>query len=246
MVLQPLESQEKRQIFSDEMQRQKEEKSSGGFWHESYDVNKDKLSEMKQLRPKKERQSKEKRMQEIFHTKNAYGEISLGMNQKGETMLATGREHYRNGPTVERNEKQLDEQNSYQWRGKAGNRMTNVKKPAESAFALNSTKQHDGENRHRGDTLLLQSQLFAKQTSQHAALSLLPEKSTKTGETKQKSAREMKLAHQLEMALRMGEKKIVRKHADDGLVQKLSSKVLMESEEGEDDEEDMEDIEDSL
>ena len=252
MVLQPLENEAKRQAFAETLRQKKEEKSSGGFWHESYA--KDHKREMKPLRQKKENRSKEKRMQEIFHTKNAYGEISLGMNQKGETMLAAAREHNYNGPTVEHNETQLDELHSYKWRGKAGNRMTNVKKPVESAFALNSTHQHDGENRHRGDTLLLQSQQFAAQSGQHAALSLLPQKSIQAGQTKSKSAREMKLAHQLELALRMGEKTVKKNGEENSTLQKLMNKlekqqkddneteILPRIKKGEDDEEPEESI----
>ncbi|MBR1633899.1 MAG: hypothetical protein IJ682_02425 [Lachnospiraceae bacterium] len=235
MVLQPLENEARQQAFFDERQRQNEEKSSGGFWHENY-IGKER-SGRKPLRQKAEekKQSKSRQMQEIFHTKNAYGEISLGMNPKGETMLVAGRSHYRNGPTVQRNEKELDEQNSYSWRGKAGNRKTNVKEPAKSAYALNSTKQHDGENRHRGETLLLQSQLFAQATAQHNALSMLPEKSDRVGDTKEKSAREMKLSHQLELALRLGEKQIVRRHSDDGIVQSFVSELVKTPEEDEED-----------
>lgn len=236
MVLQPLENEAKRQAFVSERQRQNEEKSSGGVWHESF-VKKDR-QDMKRLRPKAEekKQSKSKQMQEIFHTKNAYGEISLGMNQKGETMLVAGRERYRNGPTVERNEKQLDEENSYSWKGKAGNRKTNVKEPAKSAYALNSTKQHEGEDRPNGETLLAQSELFAQKTAQHTALSMLPQKSDKVGETKEKSTREMKLAHQLELALRQGEKRIVHKHADDAPLQWLWREAEKEVDEDDEDE----------
>ncbi|MBQ9632571.1 MAG: hypothetical protein IJV04_06640 [Lachnospiraceae bacterium] len=227
MVLQPLEDKAKQQAFLEERRSRKEEKSSGGFWHESYEPQG--RRPMEHLRQGREGVSREKRMREIFRTRNTYGEISLGMNQKGETMLVADREHNLNGPTVERNQKQIDEANAYYWRGKAGNRMTNIKEPVKSAFALNSTHQHDGENRHRGDTLLLQSQIFAQQTGQHTAMSSFPEKSIRAGTTKSRSAREMKLMHQLELALRMGEKQI--RGRDEGSWQGFMSKVGQRPEE---------------
>lgn len=209
MVLQPFVKERKPQTH----ERKKEENSSGNIWHETYIRSEDR--EMKHLRQKEERRTVAGKMREIFHTRNAYGEVSLGMNRKGETMLVAERERFSDGPTVERNSKILDEDRSYEWRGQSGMRMVNMRKPAESAYALRSTHRSDKETRHRGESLLAQSQDFAQRVGQDVALSMFPEKNIRVGETKEKTARELKLAHQLELALRSAEERIVKRKRDE-------------------------------
>ncbi len=187
MLLAPLENEKKQQAFEYDQKRQKEEESSGGIWHDTY-VRKEGV-DMKHFRQKKERQSRAKKMQEIFHTKNAYGEISLGMNEKGETALVAEREHYRNGPTVDNNTRELNEENSYLWRQKAGFSMTNIKNPADSAFGIQSPKlrrvKEDRETVMFSKALVEQSQIFAQKTLQHNAKTMFPERETvAAGETK--------------------------------------------------------------
>ena len=45
----------------------------------------------------------------------------------------------------------------------------------------------------------------------------------------------MKLSHQLELALRLGEKQIVRRHSDDGIVQSFVSELVKTPKEDEED-----------
>ena len=229
MVLGPLKKEHK----APESARQNEEQSSGGIWHETYIRSEE--QKMSHLKQREERRNTAERMREIFHTRNAYGELSLGMNRKGETMLVAERERYPNGPTVEQNSRQLDEDRSYAWRGQTGRRMVNARKPAESAYALHSTHQNDRETRHRGESILAQSQDFAKRTGQETALSMLPERNIRPGETKEKSAREMKLAHQLERALRNAEERIVKRKRDDDVPVPMLYAGLIADEKPEDD-----------
>ena len=217
MQLAPLENEKKQQEFDRNWKRQREEESSGGVWHDAY-VRKEDV-EMKHLRQKKERQSRSKKMQEIFHTKNAYGEISLGMNEEGETALVAEREHYKDGPTVENNARELNEENSYRWRQKAGFSMINVKNPADSAFGIQSPEykkvKEDRETVMYAKALVEQSQMFAQKTGQHNAKTMFSGRLMEIGDTKTWDTRSLRLSHQLSIAMEEGKKRILRKHSED-------------------------------
>ena len=114
-------------------------------------------------------------MREIFRVENSYGAISLGMNKKKETVLSVSRKKNMNGPTISRNQREVDEEMSYRWRGHAGDRELNRFNPVSSAFVLRSEVKHEAESRTMGHMLMRETERFGELTGQHQILSFMPE-----------------------------------------------------------------------
>ena len=150
---------------------------------------------------------REQRMQEIFHTENAFGRLSLGLNAKGETVLVSSRKMRADIKSTERSERELDEQRSYKYRGNNGDERTNYNKPTQSAFGLYQSGGDKVTAHARAHSLISGSRDYSSRTGNLTTRELLPSKSSAVGETKEITARELKLEHQLAMALERGKKK---------------------------------------
>lgn len=205
MVLDYLEREKERQAFLESRERAKEKKASEGILHEKQHPGK--KEGMEGYRQQRKEQTKEKRMQEIFTMESAYGKISLGMNEKKETALVIKRDKYQNGPTMEQGKKEVNAENSYSWRGKAGDRELNRKAPVESAFVLHGTEKNINESRFQGNTLLNETEKFGERTGQHAILSMLGPEIGRDREDGERAAVHAKIAGRMELAIKQQLKK---------------------------------------
>lgn len=220
-------------------EQKKAAQSSSSLWHEQVTVGEDRkmanIHERGQEQKKedsifpekkesekennKQETDKESRMEEIFHTENAFARISLGLNEKGESVLVSSRKMRADIKSTERSERELDEQRSYSWRVVGGEDKANFNKPAESAFGFYQQAGGHVGSHTRAHRMVSKAQDFANLTGNLMTNEFIPSKSSAAGETKSLSTRELKLEHQLSIALENGKKKIEEKK-DDGIVPK--------------------------
>lgn len=176
MRIEALESKEAREHFLAEHKGKRERSSSAGILHERQDY--DKERPMEGYRENPEKTDEKGNMHEIFRVENAYGSIALGVNKEKEKALVVRRKQNKNGPTVNRNQQELDEEKSYSYTGKAGERELNRFSPISSAYVLKNTDQNEAENQYMGHILMRESEKFGDRTGQHQLLSLLPERTS--------------------------------------------------------------------
>ncbi len=211
---------EKKDRIRDLREQNKEAKSSSSVWHAQYTVDEDRklanVHEMGQEQKKEEsvfggekekEKDKESRMQEIFHTENAFGRISLGLNEKGESVLVSARKMRADIKSTERSERELDEQRSYSSRVNGGDDKINFNKPDQSAAGFYQNDRSEVENHTQAQRFVSRSRDFSDRTGNMLTREFIPSKSSAVGETKELSAGELKLEHQLAMALERGKKK---------------------------------------
>lgn len=219
MIFQEFDKKNKDRLRSLKDQK-KETKSSSSIWHPQFTVDEDRKLESvhergqdqkeereERLFPQNKEGDKESRMNEIFHTENAFARISLGLNEKGESVLVTSRKLRADIKSTERSERELDEQRSYDWRVIGGDDKANFNDPADSAFGYYQNGRVELEPLTQAHRSISRSQEFANLTGNRMTGEFLPAKSSAAGETKELSARELQLEHQLAIALERGKKK---------------------------------------
>ncbi|MBO4396262.1 MAG: hypothetical protein J5819_07950 [Eubacterium sp.] len=200
MLIQHLEQEPARRSFIEANRTGMERKSSEGIWHERQDYTSQ--EPMGGLRQSREHYSDGGSMREIFRVENAYGTISLGMNRKKETAFVVNRKKNKNGVTVSRNQREVDEQMSYRWRGHAGDRELNRFNPVSSAFVLRSEVKHEAESRTMGHMLMRETERFGELTGQHQVLSFMPERENDRFTSDEMLSMHEKMAGRMEIALR--------------------------------------------
>ena len=215
-----------RERLKDLREKKKEAQSSSSVWHEQYtpgegralaNVHERGLQQEQEqtfggsLFSGKNEKDRESRMEEIFHTENAFARISLGLNEKGESVFVTSRKMRSDIKSTERSERELDEQRSYNWHVVGGDDKANYNKPGESAFGFYQTGYRELDPHTRAQRMVGRSQEFANLTGNLMTEEFIPSKSFDAGKTKELSARQMKLEHQLAIALERGKKKIEEK-----------------------------------
>ncbi|MBQ7676711.1 MAG: hypothetical protein IJT32_00610 [Lachnospiraceae bacterium] len=211
-----------RETIKNLRERDKEAQSSSSVWHAQYTVDEERTranvhergQEQKKedsvFPEKKERGKegdKESRMQEVFHTENAFARLSLGLNEKGESSFVVARKTRADEKSTERSERELDEQRSYNWHVVGGDDKANLNKPAESAFGFYQTDKGKIAPHTRAHRILSRSQEFANLTGNMMTEEFVPPGTSKAGDTKELTARQLTLEHQLAIALERGKKK---------------------------------------
>lgn len=198
MKIEQLERKPERKAFLSQHKRLHERQASEGIMHERQDYSREKPMEGFREGP---RSVREGGMREIFRTENSYASISLGINKKKEKALVVRRKHNQNGPTVSRNQKELDEDMSYRYVGRGGDNKLNRYSPVSSAFVLKNYSRGEAENHWMGHFLMRESERFGEMTGQHQLESILPEKIGNKYEGQEYSEYQ-KIAERMDMALR--------------------------------------------
>lgn len=147
-----------------EKEKRKEWKASEGIFHRHQYCQK----EMTSLQQKREEQTEEKRMEEIFHLENAYGNIELGMNRQKEISFVVSRKKYRNGPVASKEQKELNQQRCKAWNHRHGSLQLNPLQPEKGAYAfqLNKEKVSGGE-------IIRETERFGRRMGQETIFSML-------------------------------------------------------------------------
>lgn len=210
MLIERLESEQKQMAFQASGEREREHRASEGLLHERQEFDPEKES-VDGFRQNEKDITPEERMHEIYQMENAYGRITLGMNEKGETVLSTQRRKYVDGPTMNNNEKEVNQADAYRWIGRGGEKELNKKDPADSAYALYSRDREGDVARMQGDTLMKESERFGEKTGQHALQTMLPTRTGDAKEDREAYALHQKLARRMEMAMLENRSKIKNK-----------------------------------
>lgn len=147
-----------------EKERANEWKASEGIFHRHQHCQK----EMVGLQQKREDQTEEKKMEEIFHAENAYGNIELGMNQRKEISFVVGRKKYKNGPVASKEQKELNQQRCKAWNHRRGSLQLNLLRPEKSAYAFLLNKE-----KASGKEIFRETGKFGRRMGQETILSVL-------------------------------------------------------------------------
>ena len=243
MKIEQLERKPEREAFLSQHKRLHERQASEGIMHERQDYSREKPMEGFREGP---RSVREGGMREIFRVENSYSSISLGINKKKEKALVVRRKHNQNGPTVSRNQKELDEDMSYRYVGRGGDNKLNRYSPVSSAFVLKNYSRGEAENHWMGHFLMRESERFGKMTGQHQLESILPEKTGDNYEGQEYSEYQ-KIAERMDMALRREWGKTDPDKWDDrenGLLKRVADSFIGSDEDETDDISDEDAIED--
>lgn len=147
-----------------EKEKKKEWTASEGIFHRHQFCQKETTG----LRQKREEQTEEKKMEEIFHIENAYGNIALGMNQRKEMAFVVSRKKYKNGPLVYKEQKELNQQRCKAWNHRRGSLQLNSLKPERSAYAFLMDKE-----KVSGKEMIRETGRFGRRMGQKTIASML-------------------------------------------------------------------------
>lgn len=125
--------------YKDKEYDKKMENSSEGLFHQYQP--RDRENGMQGLLQVRQEQNEEDRMQEIFHMGNAYGNIALGANEKGEYTFLVNKVKNIEGTSVQQRQRELNQQNSKAWNSWKGKLQLNQGDNKEGAAAF---RIHEG------------------------------------------------------------------------------------------------------
>lgn len=157
-------------------------------------------NKMTGMEQKAEDKRKGKEMQEIFHMENAFGDISMGVNEKKEFAFVVDRKKYWNGPIASREEKALNRQRSSTWNNRLGYMELNRGDKQNSAYAFLLNKGWASEKK-----LIQETGEFSKKMQQETISAMLPFQSEKSRSAKS-AALLQKLTGDIGRAMRNAQK----------------------------------------
>lgn len=144
--------------------------------------------------------TKGKEMREIFHMENAFGDISMGVNEKKEFAFVVDRKKYWNGPLASREERILNRQRSSAWNNRLGYMELNRGDRQNSAYAFLLNKGWAPEKK-----LMQETGKFSKKMQQQTILSMLPFQS-RENRTAEEEALMQKLTGEIGRAMKNAKK----------------------------------------
>jgi hypothetical protein len=157
----------KSEYIEQERKQKPSYRTSAGMFHQ-YQV-KPKEEPMTGLLQKREEQSGDKKMDEIFRMGNSFGDISLGMNKNQETALVVRKKGNQNGPSLKREQKELNQQRSAAFHNRDGKMQVNKGMPQKGAFAFQT---HEPEIRTK--RLLEDTGQFVQKADQKTVQEMMP------------------------------------------------------------------------
>ncbi len=213
MVIQRLEKEGQQRNFINAPGRRREKKEAGGFFHEQYTAREtDEKQEEPTVADSVGKGERTERMKEIFHTDNAYGKLTLLMDENADSVFTVTRKVHADIRSTEQTERSMEPLSVRNYHILGDEIRTNVRKPVESAYAYVQRDKERGHPDLRAREIIRGSQEFARATGQHALLSFFPQKDSSVGATKEKSAEELKLEHRLSLAIELGERQVDSKN----------------------------------
>ncbi len=211
MLIQRLESKERWQAFLNAPARVREKKEAGGLFHEQYTAGDWDVKKDGDVGPASASdRGRTGRMREIFHTKNAYGRLTLSMDENADAVFTVTRKVHADVKSTEQTEREVEPSNARNYDVRGDVIRTNVRKPAESAYSYVQRDKEEGHSNMRAKEIVSRTQEFARATGQHAATAFVPQKDTEVGKTKERGPEELKLEHQLTLAIELGERRMNR------------------------------------
>ncbi len=205
-----LEDERARAAFEEAGEYEREHEASEGILHERQEFDPEKSHMDGYLQEEKDTASEDK-MHEIYQMENAYGKITFGMNEKGETVLSVRRVKNNNGPSLPGVAKEVNPADTRHYIGTAGDKELNTKSPVSSAYAMVSRDREEDVQRFQGETLMRESEGFGKLTGQHALNTMLPIRTGDSEKDRQNYALHAKIASHLEMAMQENRAKMKNK-----------------------------------
>ncbi|MCH5264606.1 MAG: hypothetical protein J1F02_01815 [Lachnospiraceae bacterium] len=193
--------------YMDREYEKKRENSSEGLFHQYQPQERE--EGMRGLLQVRQEQNEEGRMQEIFRMGNAFGNVSLGANQKGEYTLLVNKEKNWQGPSMQREQRELNQQRCSVWNSWAGKLQLNSEKDRVGAAAF-----HTRDRGIRPVQMLQEMEKLSRRQGQETLRELLPfHESGGTGQgEKQQSSQKASLWNTMNRGLR----RAVLKHEGKG------------------------------